>query len=280
MKRSLVAMLASGAIACGSASTCPATPTPVPPKKNALLTRSCAVLFDDGLDGDARIIAALTETATTALSHELGPIVEGVVDPARCRIHLFGFRSELASEDVSDVSIMPQPPDGRSVADVFFFAPSLYDKTSKSSAGQPKDADWWSLRVTASLANVMLRGFVSEKKTGWRNDAPSWFWSGYNEYLGCTLSTPKGHDVVLRTYVSRVKSDPSRVRIDSKIEVEKRWDDGAVFFAFLADEVGKKRVQSIYSSAAPTFDAAFDEAVGPDRAALAAKFSAWLQKQP
>jgi hypothetical protein len=127
----------------------------------------------------------------------------------------------------------------------------------------------------------MLTAATNRKAKGWKSkDAPSWFWSAYTEYLGCTLSTPKGRDVVLPIYVARVKSDPTRVQIGSKIELKKVWDDGAVLFAFLHDEVGKKGVQSLLTSPAPTFDAAFDESIGPDRAALAAKLTAWLQKQP
>jgi hypothetical protein len=281
MKLLVLAVLASVFVGCGAAATCPATPVPVPPKKNELTTRACTVIFDGGLDDDARMIAGLTESATTAVARELAPLADGPMDPLRCRIHVFGFRSKLASEDGTDFSLMPQPPKGEPMVDIFYFAPSLYDPNSKSSAGQPKDADWWSLRVTGSVSNLLLLGITNAKGKGWRYfDAPKWFTSGYSEYLACTLSTAKGRAVVLPTYVARVKEDTARVKIGDVIETKKVWDDGAVLLAFLHDELGKKRVQSILTSPLPTFDAAFDEAIGPDRAALAAKFSAWLQKQP
>jgi hypothetical protein len=282
MKTFTIVVLSGCVLGCASHRECPAPSSPPPPRRAqamTIATRYCDVEYDAGLVTDGQLIADLVDAGTAALLDEFGAASAKFFEQTTCRFHVVSFRSSLTKEGHTGAYGFDR--DGEHSVDAYFFAPSLHDPKAVTAAGEPMDRDYFAKNVVYALSGPILWGMSAEKSKGWRfGDAPRWLTDGYAELLACTRSTPKVREVVLRKYVSNVKADPTRVVIGSKIEVKDTWTDGSTLLAFVQDQFGRDSVHSLITSPMPTFDAALDEIVGPDRAALAAKFSAWLQKQP
>lgn len=79
-------------------------------------------------------------------------------------------------------------------------------------------------------------------------------------------------------YRKIVRSEPKRVRNDFGLVVRDDYIDGAMLVAFIHEQYGKEKAQSILTSRAETFGAAITQALEVNLDAFFAAWREWLEK--
>jgi hypothetical protein len=177
---------------------------------------------------------------------------------------------------------------GRRHAELHFLTKARYRPDSLNSVGEPKVADHTTFRYIVHEYSSIWLGVISrDKEKGWRvngNDAPNWFWQGYQEYLGMTLSSSHSRTVTFEKYMAAVKEDPDSVLIarghkdkTPRIIVDRDYTDGFALLAFMHDRFGRKAVQSILTSQQETFWQAMNDEVQMSLELFYDEYQTWVE---
>jgi hypothetical protein len=156
------------------------------------------------------------------------------------------------------------------------------------SIGERKKEDHYFFRyIVHEYSSVWIGVIARGKAKGWYangKDAPNWFWQGYEEYLGMTLSSEHSRTVTFSKYMAVVKADPDSVMLacgyrdkTPRIVVDRDYTDGFAILAFMHEKFGKKAVQRILASEKETFREAMRESVQMDEASFYQKYQNWVQ---
>jgi len=204
-----------------------------------------------------------------------------------CQVYLHPQPNAMAY-DGRCVCITRGLGNGRRLAELHFLTPAAYSPTSKDSLGELKKEDHYFFRyIVHEYSSIFLGGIVRSKEKGWfvnDHDAPNWFWQGYEEYLGMTLSSAHSRTVTFSKYMDIVKKDPDRVMVaygyrdkTPRIVVRGDYTDGFALLAFMHHRFGRKAVQSVLFSEKETFEEALRDVFQMDTAAFYEKFQEWVQ---
>ncbi|NQT13309.1 MAG: hypothetical protein HQ582_11205 [Planctomycetes bacterium] len=213
---------------------------------------------------------------------------EEILKKVDCHFYLHPEPNEKASDGRS-VCIMRGLDDGRRHAEIHFLTPARYSPDSRNSVGELKRANHTFFRYIVHEYSSIFLGVVARGKgKGWYangNDPPNWFWQGYEEYLGMTLSSAHSRSVTFSKYMALVKEDPDTVMVaygyrdkTPRIVVHNDYRDGFAVLAFMHHQFGKKAVQSILSSEKETFRDAMRDSFQIDAAEFYEKYQQWVQE--
>lgn len=167
-------------------------------------------------------------------------------------------------------------------AELHFLTPSMYRADSKNVVGELKKNDHYFHRyVVHEYSSIFLGVIVRSKTVGWfrnRSNAPSWFWQGYEEYLGMVRSSKHSRTVTYQKYLDIVRKNPSRIKVAFGLQVRDSYVDGFALLAFMHDHFGRERVQSILTSEKETFGEAVKHCLETNLDDFHNAFKKWLKK--
>lgn len=229
--------------------------------------------FAKSNEKDAAKVAAYFKDAEQRLNKEFeshGKLLEGV----DCDVYLHEESNEYANE--ATCTLLTNYDEARGKAAIHFLAPSKYDATHLTSAGEPKDEKTFYKYVVHEFSTIYLERLARVKKEGWLR-GPAWFTQGYEEYLALTCSSERARTETLAKYIAIVKADPARVDFSFGLEARDPYIDGAVLVAFLHETFGRERVQQVLCSTEATFGAALKKELGVTLESFAEKWTAWLK---
>jgi hypothetical protein len=157
------------------------------------------------------------------------------------------------------------------------------------SVGESKAADHHRYRyIVHEYSSIWLGVIVRDKQKGWHvngNDAPNWFWQGFQEFLGMTLSSQHSRTVTFSKYMAAVKNEPDSVLLargykdkTQRIIVQRDYTDGFALLAFMHDRFGREAVQNILTSQQETFWQAMNEAFQMNADEFYDEYQAWVEE--
>ena len=205
-----------------------------------------------------------------------------------CHFYLHPEPNEKASDSMS-LCYTRGLDNGRRHAELHFLTPARRSPTSRNVAGELKREDHTFFRyIVHEYSSIFLGVIVRGKKKGWRangKDAPNWFWQGYEEYLGMTLSSTHSRTITFSRYMAYLKDDPDRVMVargyrdkTPRIVVQDDYVDGFAVVAFMHHRFGKKAVQRILTSEEGTFREAMKDAFQMDAETFYEEYQQWVQE--
>ena len=167
-------------------------------------------------------------------------------------------------------------------AELHFLTPSMYREDSKNVVGELKKTDHYFHRyVVHEYSSIFLGVIVRSKSGGWhknRSEAPSWFWQGYEEYLGMVRSSKHSRTVTYQKYLDVVRKNPSRIKVAFGLQTRDSYIDGFALLAFMHDHFGREMVQSILMSEKETFGEAVEHCLETNLDDFHNAFKEWLKK--
>lgn len=267
---------------------------PVPRKEtddlwNTIETESFTIYYGKDFAGDAEKAKTYLDSTIQSMVKEFSQYEpEEILKKVDCHFYLHPEPNEKASDGRS-VCITRGLGGGRRHAEIHFLTPARYSPHSTNSVGELKKADHTFFRyIVHEYCSIFLGVIARGKENGWYangKNAPNWFWQGYEEYLGMTLSSVHARTVTFAKYMALVKEDPDRVMIaygyrdkTPRIVVESDYTDGFAILAFLHHQFGKKAVQSILASEKETFREAMRDSLQMDAAEFYEKYQEWVQE--
>jgi hypothetical protein len=286
---SIVCVLVSGASGvenpAGGPEIAPSTNVPWSTIKTANFT----IYFHKDFSEDAQKAQTYLERTIESLKQEFADHdPERILEKIDCHFYLHPEPNELAFDGQS-MCRTRSLEGGRRHAEIHFLTHAQYSPHSVDSVGEPKKADHRFFRyIVHEYASIWLGIISRDKEKGWRvngNDAPNWFWQGYQEYLGMTLSLPHSRTVTFAKYMAAVKDDPDSVLLarghkdkSPRIIVERDYTDGFALLAFMHDRFGRKAVQSILTSQQETFWLAMNEAFHMNPEQFYDEYQVWVEE--
>jgi hypothetical protein len=253
---------------------------------STIQTANFTIYFHKDFAEDAQKARTYLERTIDALRQEFAEhSPEKILDKIDCHFYLQPEPNELAFDGQS-LCRTRGLSDGTVHSELHFLTRGRYRPDSLNSVGEPKAADHTFHRyIVHEYASIWLGIISRDKKKGWRvngNDAPNWFWQGYQEYLGMTLSTPHSRTVTFAKYMAAVKNDPDSVLLARghkdktlRIVVQRDYTDGFALLAFMHDRFGRKAVQSILTSQQETFWQAMNDAFGVEAEKFYEDYQSW-----
>lgn len=167
-------------------------------------------------------------------------------------------------------------------AELHFLTQSMYSAESKNVVGELKKADYTFHRyVVHEYSSIFLGVIVRSKLRGWfrnGNNAPSWFWQGYEEYLGMVHSSEHSRIVTYQKYLDIVRKNPSRIKVAFGLQIRDPYVDGFALLAFMHDCFGRERVHSVLTSDLETFGEAMKCSLETNLTDFHDTFKEWLKK--
>lgn len=255
---------------------------------HTMTTENFTVYYGKGFACDAIQTTTCLKSAIASMTKEFSAYApQEILMTIDCHVFLHPEPNAKASDGTS-ACIARSLPDGRRYAELHFLTPSRYSPDAKNSIGElKKDRNYFFRYIVHEYSSAWLGVIARSKEKGWYangNDAPNWFWQGYEEYLGMTLSSEHNRKVTFAKYLASVKKDPDRVMIahgyrnkSPRIVVTDDYIDGFALLAYMHDRHGKKAVQSILASDRETFGEAFEEAMQLNASDFYEKYQEWLQ---
>jgi hypothetical protein len=238
---------------------------------------------------DAQRAKTYLDSAIASLRKEFSDYEpDKILKKIDCFVYLYPEPNETASDGRS-VCITRGIDNGRRHAELHFLTPARYSPSSTDSIGELKKEDHYFFRyIVHEYASIWLGVIARSKERGWYvngNDAPNWFWQGYEEYLGMTLSSAHSRTVTFSKYMAVVKEDPDSVVLargykdkTPRILVGRDYTDGFAILAYMHHKFGTRAVQRILISEKDTFREAARDSFQTDDAALYEGFQAWVKE--
>ncbi len=251
-------------------------------------TENFKLYYGKGFKGDAQKAIAYLNSAIESMVKEFADFEsQEILKKIDCHVYLYPKPNEKASDGMS-LCHTRGLDDGRRHAELHFLTPARLNPTSRNVAGELKKEDHTFFRyIVHEYSSIFLGVIARGKKKGWYangKDAPNWFWQGYEEYLGMTLSSAHSRTITFGKYMAYLKRDPDRVMVaygyrdkTPRIVVQDDYVDGFAVVAFMHHQFGKKSVQSILVSEKETFRKAMKEAFGMDVDTFYEKYQQWVQ---
>jgi hypothetical protein len=240
----------------------------------------------DFADDAQRAKAYLNSTIESMVKEFSDYEPEKILKKVDCHFYLHPKPNEIAFDGRS-VCITRGLDGGRRHAELHFLTPAAYSPNSRDSMGELKKEDHYFFRyIVHEYSSIFLGVIVRSKTKGWNEaGATNWFWQGYEEYLGMTLSSEHSRNVTFSKYMAVVKKDPDRVLIahgyrdkTPRIVVQGDYTDGFALVAFMHHRFGKKAVQKILASEKETFEEAMKDSFQIDTAEFYEKYQEWVQE--
>jgi hypothetical protein len=238
---------------------------------------------------DAEKAKAYLHQTVESLAKEFdGQDVKKILESIECRFYLHPKPNDKASERMS-LCTTNYLAGGKVYAELHFLTPTVLPAGSLNSVGEPRAADHTLFRyIVHEYGSIWLGLLVRDKPKGWRtngNDAPNWFWQGYEEYLGMTRSSEHSRTVTFAKYMEVVKADPDSVMLargykdkTPRLVAGHDYTDGFAILAYMHERFGKEAVQRILRSEAETFGEAMRAATQIDEAAFYESYQQWVEK--
>lgn len=208
-----------------------------------------------------------------------------ILSKVECHVYLHPEPNEKASDGRSVCSTRGLEG-GRRYAELHFLTPSRKSPNSRDSLGELKDENHFFRYIVHEYSSIWLGVIVRSKERGWYvndQEGPNWFWQGYEEYLGMTLSSEHSRTVTFAKYMEFVKQDPDQVLVaygyrdtTPRIVVEYDYTDGFALLAFMHDRFGKSAVQDLLTSERETFREAMADCFQMDATEFYEQYQQWL----
>jgi hypothetical protein len=266
--------------------------TAVPQKGENVLWRTIksqnyTIYYGKEYDADAQRAKAHLNSTIEALRNEFSDFEpDEILKQIECHVYLHPEPNEHASDGRS-LCITRGAGDGRRQAELHFLTPTRRNPHSRDSLGNVKDDHHFFRYIVHEYSSIWLGVIARGKEKGWYvngNDAPNWFWQGYQEYLGMTLSSKHNRVVTIPKYMAVVKANPDSVMLahgyvdkTSRIVVGRDYTDGFAILAFMHKRFGKQAVQSIITSERETFLEAMRDACRMDVEEFYENYQQWVQ---
>lgn len=237
------------------------------------------IRYADAVQRDVAKINEFLQAADAAMSQEFATHQpETLLEGLSLTVYIHPVANSLAS--TYTMSLQTSYSGTRCTAELHLLAPSLHGPADLTNVGEPKDDVYFHKTIVHEYSTLFLGALSRSKDGGWRfNSSPAWFVQGYEEYLALMHSTPHSRQITLRKYEELVRSDPARVDLSLGVDVRDPYTHGAVLLAFLHDEFGKERVQSVLLSPEPTFGRALSTTLGVDLGWLSSRWHQWIERQ-
>jgi len=226
---------------------------------------------------DAKQVVDFLKRAVTQLKAHFQPAgLDEFVTGFKCDFYLHPTPTDKASESLATCHSGTTDGTNRTYyADIYLLTPSAHSEKAKNHIGEPKDSKYFERLVVHEYAAPVLDRISRSKPDGWRFfQSPRWFIQGYEEYLALTCSNEHSRKVTMTEYRKMVRSEPKRVRNDFGLVVQDEYIDGAMLVAFIHEQYGKEKAQSILTSRAESFGEAITQSLEVN---LDTFFSAWRQ---
>lgn len=252
-------------------------------------TENFTIYYGKDFAGDAQRAKTYLNSTIDSMVKEFSEYEpEKILKKVDCHFYLHPEPNEKAS-DGSSVCITRGLDDGRRHAELHFLTPARYSPNSRNSAGELKKENHTFFRyIVHEYSSIFLGVIARGKEKGWYvngKDAPNWFWQGYEEYLGMTLSSAHSRKVTFSKYMAFLKKDPDRVMVaygyrdkTPRIVVQNDYVDGFAVVAFMHHQFGKEVVQSILVSEKETFREAMKDAFQIEVDTFYEKYQKWIQE--
>jgi len=281
-------LLASGGICAESTVEDPVSRKETGNLWSTVETENFTVYYGKDFAGDAQRARAHLHSTIESMVKEFSDYEpEEILKKVDCHFYLHPEPNEKASDGRS-VCITRGLGGGRRHAEIHFLTPARYSPHSINSVGELKKADHTFFRyIVHEYCSTFLGVIARGKERGWcanGKDAPYWFWQGYEEYLGMTLSSAHSRNVTFAKYMALVKEDPDRVMVaygyrdkTPRIVVHDDYRDGFAVLAFMHHHFGKKAVQSILASEKETFREAMRDSLQMETTEFYEKYQEWVE---
>jgi hypothetical protein len=256
---------------------------------NTIETPNFTIYFNNAFEDDARKASSFLNSTIESLTKEFSDYKpQKILKSIDCHYYLHPEPNEMAFDGRS-VCITRGLDDGRRHAELHFLTHSQYSPQSTDSVGELKKTDHHFFRyVVHEYSSIWLGVIARDKPKGWYkngNDAPNWFWQGYEEYLGMTLSSTHSRNVTFEKYMAAVKNDPDSVLLARghkdktfRIVVQRDYTDGFALLAFMHERFARTAVQSILASEQETFWQAMTAACQMQPDEFYDEYQKWVEK--
>jgi hypothetical protein len=256
---------------------------------STIKTGHCTIYYGKEFADDAQKARIYLDSAVESLAKEFSEHEPAtILKKIDCHFYLHPEPNEIASDGRS-VCITRGLDDGRRHAELHFLTPARYSPNSMNSMGELKKADHTFFRyIVHEYSSIWLGVIARGKNIGWYangKNAPNWFWQGYEEYLGMTLSSAHSRRVTFSKYMAVLKENPDSVMIahgyrdkTPQIVVQHDYTDGFALLAFMHHQFGKKAVQRILASEKETFREAMRDCFQMDETSFYEKYQEWVQE--
>ena len=221
------------------------------------------IYYGKEFEADAQKAKAHLDSIIAALRKEFSDFEpDEILKKIECHVYLHPEPNEKASDGRS-VCITRGVGDGRRHAQLHFLTPTRRNPHSRDSLGEVKDENHFFRYIVHEYSSIWLGIIARSKDKGWYvngNDAPNWFWQGYQEFLGMTLSSEHNRTATFSKYMAVVKADPDSVMLahgyqdkTPRIVVGRDYTDGFALLAFMHERFGKKSVHASLQANATLF---------------------------
>lgn len=255
-----------------------AAPTTISPEAISQLDQQtvsqyCTIKYTADKEQDASQLASDVDWSVELMAHELAPLDAHLMDDFSCTIFQFAAPQKNVGDDATADS---KSEDRGGAIEIYVLAESAISPKSRTLVGETKDEDYAFGLIADELSTALFERVTRDKQQGWYfQDAPQWFVQGIEGYFGLTYSSSHERNVTLPKYIAAARTRPAGVRFDHGIEARNPNVDGVAMVAFLYDAYGADCVDSLLTSAKPTFDEAFSAVFG-DTQSVATKYRAWI----